>query len=275
MKSIRGGGETYLKSIRGGEGETYLKSIRGGEGETYLKSIRGGGETYLKSIRGGGGGLWLGAPLLPGSPCGPRRRGAENFEASIFLAPKAPKQNFGCEPQTLEGEEGGEGGGWHKASVSDCLPLALGWGGVTPPPPAVYGRSKTSPPAPPPPPIRWLSSRRMRCAPAALPAPGGWGLGHIDMPRSCAGVALRGMDEAPPDLHGPSATGIGALRSGSAVHQGAPDRPPTSHSPPPPPAEFALRGGGSSGGGGGCGGTPPPPAGDPELLEPKKFFGLN
>ena len=35
-----------------------------------------------------------------------------------------PKQNFGCQPQTLEGEEGG--------------------GGCTPPPPTVYGRSHTS-----------------------------------------------------------------------------------------------------------------------------------
>ena len=59
-----------------------------------------------------------GTPLLPGSPTVP-----ENFEASILLAPKAPKQNFGCQPQTLEGEEGG----------------------VAPPPPrTAYGRSTTS-----------------------------------------------------------------------------------------------------------------------------------
>ena len=36
------------------------------------------------------------------------RRRAENFEASILLAPKAPKHKFGCQPQTLEGEEVGE-----------------------------------------------------------------------------------------------------------------------------------------------------------------------
>ena len=80
--------------------------------------IRRGGE-------GGWGGVWLGPPLLPGSPHGPRRRGAKKFEASILLAPNAPKQNSGCQPQTLEGEEGGPGGG-------------------TPPPPTVYGRSNTS-----------------------------------------------------------------------------------------------------------------------------------
>ena len=54
-------------------------------------------------------GGWLGPPLLPGSPYGPRQRRAETFEASILLAPKAPKQNFGCQPQTLEGEGGGGG----------------------------------------------------------------------------------------------------------------------------------------------------------------------
>ena len=39
-------------------------------------------------------------------------------------------KNFGCEPQTLEGEGGGAGG--------------FGGGGGTPPPPAVYGRSNAS-----------------------------------------------------------------------------------------------------------------------------------
>ena len=63
--------------------------------------------------KGGGGewggvkGVWLGPPLLPGSPCGPRRRRAETFEASILLTPKAPQQTLGCQPQTLEGEGGG------------------------------------------------------------------------------------------------------------------------------------------------------------------------
>ena len=60
----------------------------------------------------GEGGDWglAGTPLLPESPYGTRRRGAEHFEASILLAPKAPKQNFGCQPQTLEAEEWGGGG---------------------------------------------------------------------------------------------------------------------------------------------------------------------
>ena len=47
---------------------------------------------------GGGGGGLAGTPRLPGSPYAPRRRGAENFEASILLAPKGPKQNVGCQP---------------------------------------------------------------------------------------------------------------------------------------------------------------------------------
>ena len=52
----------------------------------------------------------------------------------ILLAPKAPKQNFGCQPQTLEGDE--VGGGVQ--------------GGGAPPPPAVYSRSNRSLPPPPP-----------------------------------------------------------------------------------------------------------------------------
>ena len=60
-------------------------------------------------VRGGGEGALAGPPLLPASPYGPRRRRAENFEASILLALKAPEQSLGCQPQTLEGEEGGGG----------------------------------------------------------------------------------------------------------------------------------------------------------------------
>ena len=43
----------------------------------------------------------------------PAEGGPNIFEAYILLAPKAPKQSFGCQPQTLEGEEGGgvQGGG--------------------------------------------------------------------------------------------------------------------------------------------------------------------
>ena len=78
------------------------------------------------ALKGGGGG-WLGPPSSQGPPMVPRRRGAEHFEAEILLAPKAPKKNFGCQPQTLEGEEGGGGPGEG-----------------APPPPEVYGRSSTS-----------------------------------------------------------------------------------------------------------------------------------
>ena len=38
------------------------------------------------------------------------KAGRKIFEGKILLAPKAPKQNFGRQPQTLEGEEGGGGG---------------------------------------------------------------------------------------------------------------------------------------------------------------------
>ena len=61
----------------------------------------GGGVGWEVSTCGSerGGGV-AGTPLLLGSPCG-----------LCLSAPKAPKQNFGCQPQTLEGEEGGLGGG--------------------------------------------------------------------------------------------------------------------------------------------------------------------
>ena len=59
----------------------------------------GGGGGGLKGV-GGGEGVWLGPPSSLGPPRVPA-------EAQILLAPKAPKQNFGCQPQTLEGEEGG------------------------------------------------------------------------------------------------------------------------------------------------------------------------
>ena len=70
-------------------------------GRDALEGGEGGG------LKRGGGAGWLGPPLLPGSPCGPRRRRAKTFEAQILLAPKAPKQKFGCPPQTLERKGGG------------------------------------------------------------------------------------------------------------------------------------------------------------------------
>ena len=78
-------------------------------GRDHQKGQGGGAWGGKGGLKGGGGGL-AGTPLLPGSPYGPRRRRAKHFEASILLAPKAPKQNFGCQTQTLEGEEGGLGG---------------------------------------------------------------------------------------------------------------------------------------------------------------------
>ena len=57
---------------------------------------------------GGGGGGW--DPTPPRVPLWSPRRRANIFSAEILLAPKAPKQNFGCQPQTLEGEMGGGGG---------------------------------------------------------------------------------------------------------------------------------------------------------------------
>ena len=64
----------------------------------------------------GGGGLKGGA--LAGTPPPPRiplwspPKAGRKLGAQILLAPKAPKQNLGCQPQTLEVEEGGPGGGY-------------------------------------------------------------------------------------------------------------------------------------------------------------------
>ena len=54
--------------------------------------------------RGGGGGL-AGTPSSSGPPMVPTEGGPKILK--LLLAPKAPKQNFGCQPQTLEGEGGG------------------------------------------------------------------------------------------------------------------------------------------------------------------------
>ena len=54
----------------------------------------------------------------------PAKGGQKKFKASILLALKALKQNFGCQPQTLEGEEGG--GSWGGGGVllrSTAVPL--------------------------------------------------------------------------------------------------------------------------------------------------------
>ena len=86
----------------GGARRWHRMSIARIMGPLHKGCIRGGGGSE-GGKRGGVG--W--DPLLPGSPCGPRRRRAKLFEAEILLAPKAPKQNFGCQPQTFEGEEEG------------------------------------------------------------------------------------------------------------------------------------------------------------------------
>ena len=96
----------------------------GVEGSTRDVLERGEGG----SEGGRGRGVWLGHPSSQGPPMVPAE--GENLEASILLAPKAPKQHFGCQPQTLEGQGRGVQGG--------------GGGGYPPPPPTVYGRSKTS-----------------------------------------------------------------------------------------------------------------------------------
>ena len=71
----------------------------------------------------GGEGVLAGTPVLPGSPNGPRRRRGTIFKLKSSWR---RSKNFSCQPQILEGEEGGGG---------------------------VYGRSNTSPAAnmrPPP-----------------------------------------------------------------------------------------------------------------------------
>ena len=61
----------------------------------------------LRGYQKGGRGFWLGTPSSFGPPVVPAEGGLKTFEAEILLALKAPKQNFGCQPQTLEGGEEG------------------------------------------------------------------------------------------------------------------------------------------------------------------------
>ena len=74
------------------------------------RDVLEGGQGGKGGSEGGGGGGLAGTPVLPGSPYGPHGRRANNFEAEILLAPKARKQNFGCQPRALQGEDGGGGG---------------------------------------------------------------------------------------------------------------------------------------------------------------------
>ena len=73
------------------------------------------------------------------------------------MAPKGPKQNFGCQPQTLKREEGEGGGGTPPFSCGrrpfqrTAAPpgLALRRRGCPPPPPAVARVASVRPNAPP------------------------------------------------------------------------------------------------------------------------------
>ena len=71
--------------------------------------------------------VWLGQPSSQGSPTVSAKGRPKKTVSLDRLGAEVPKQNFGCQPQTLEGEEGGSRGG----------------GGVLPPPP-VYGRPNKS-----------------------------------------------------------------------------------------------------------------------------------
>ena len=68
----------------------------------------GGGGTARDVLEGGGGEGVCGwdPPSSQRPPMAPAEGGAEHFEAEILLAPKAPKENCGCQPQTSEGEGG-------------------------------------------------------------------------------------------------------------------------------------------------------------------------
>ena len=161
-----------------------------------------------KGMGGGGskGGVWLGPPLLPGSPCGPRRRRAKHFEASILLAPKALKQNFGCQPQTLEGEGGGGLGGPGEGGTPPLLlrrmaVLTHHWGGG-----GVQRRAACSP-------IQHRTLQR--------PAPGGGG-GH----------GAPGLAQVPAGLLAPPTELVGAC---SGVLPGGWPFWASCHTPPPPP----------------------------------------
>ena len=62
----------------------------------------------------------------------PAKSGPNIFEAQILLAPKAPKQNVGCQPRTLEGEGGSRGGGGVTPLLLRCTALLIHhWGRIS------------------------------------------------------------------------------------------------------------------------------------------------
>ena len=86
---------------------------RGAQGREVLEGGGGRGGGGLKGgARGGGGSAGSPPPMVPaeGRP--------KNFEASILLALKVPRQNCGCQPQTLQEEEGGGQGGYPPSSYA-------------------------------------------------------------------------------------------------------------------------------------------------------------
>ena len=92
--------------------------------QQHLRGKRGGGGGCIRGERRGGSegerGFGWEPPSSRESPYGPRPKAGPKILASILSAPKAPKQNVGCQPQTLEGGGGGGGEG------------GLGGGGYTP-----------------------------------------------------------------------------------------------------------------------------------------------
>ena len=87
----------------------------GGGGRDVLEGGEGGGGGRDVLEGGGGGGSEAGEGGLAGTPPPPRvplwspPEAGQKFEAQILLAPKAPKQNFGCQASKM-GKGGGGGG---------------------------------------------------------------------------------------------------------------------------------------------------------------------
>ena len=77
-----------------------------------------GGQGCIRSGGAGGEGGLAGTHPPPRVPLWSPPKVGQTFEASILLALKAPKQNFVCQPQTLEWE-----GGWSREGVTPPLLL--------------------------------------------------------------------------------------------------------------------------------------------------------
>ena len=179
----------------------------GGQGYAPSQLLKWGGFGALwppASYGGGGGGGGVGGTPPAELGC----QGTGHIPHASHIPP--PKQNFGYQPQTLEGEAGGGG---------------------TPPPPAVYGRSNTSLPGPkalesPSTGHRtWPCPRGMRCSCGGGGGRGGRAWGMTEPLQSTAFVDCEGRASEGEAQRTGTGTGCRLCTAGQCTAQTPPPSP--------------------------------------------------